>query len=159
MQLVGDADFLRSFILSRAFGAMRFRYGSDKGTVTMQPSCPGYCTFASCRTSLFHFLFPSLCGLSTFKTLYSVLNTCHFLKSSKSLHVSTWIGHPQVLIIVQGYHWWRELDLRLWPWDKTLILPVEKFKLTKTEKCETGEEQNQEHGIIFLTSMELFTKN
>jgi hypothetical protein len=31
----------------------------------------------------FHFLFPSLCGLSMFKTLYSVLNTCHFLKSSK----------------------------------------------------------------------------
>jgi hypothetical protein len=26
--------------------------------------------------------FPSLCGLSTFKTLYSVLNTCHFFKSS-----------------------------------------------------------------------------
>jgi hypothetical protein len=39
----------------------------------------------------FHFLFPSLCGLSMFKTLYSVLNTCHFLKSSKSLHVSAWI--------------------------------------------------------------------
>jgi hypothetical protein len=36
----------------------------------------------------FRFLFPSLCGLSRFKTLYSVLNTCHFLKSSKSLHVS-----------------------------------------------------------------------
>jgi hypothetical protein len=36
----------------------------------------------------FHFLLPSLCGLSMFKTLYSVLNTCHFLKSSKSLHVS-----------------------------------------------------------------------
>jgi hypothetical protein len=36
----------------------------------------------------FHFLFPSLCGLSMFKTLNSVLNTCHFLKSSKSLHVS-----------------------------------------------------------------------
>jgi hypothetical protein len=35
-----------------------------------------------------------------FKTLYSVLNTCHFLKSSKSLHVSAWIGHPQVLILV-----------------------------------------------------------
>jgi hypothetical protein len=48
----------------------------------------------------FHFLFPSLCGLSTFKTLYSVPNTCHFLKSSKSPHVSAWIGHPQVLLIV-----------------------------------------------------------
>jgi hypothetical protein len=62
-----------------------------------------YCTIASCRTSLFyfHFLFQSLCGLSTFKTLYSVLNTCHFLKSSKPLHVSTSIGHPQVLKVVQ----------------------------------------------------------
>jgi hypothetical protein len=48
----------------------------------------------------FHFLFPSLCGLSTFKTLYSVLNTCHFLKSSKLLHFSAWIGHPQVLKIL-----------------------------------------------------------
>jgi hypothetical protein len=59
------------------------------------------CTFASCRTLLlhFHYLFPSLCGLSMFKTLYNVLNTCHFLKSSKSLHVSAWIGHPQVLIV------------------------------------------------------------
>jgi hypothetical protein len=47
----------------------------------------------------FHFLFLSLCGLSMFKTPYSVLNTCRFLKSSKSLHVSAWIGHPQVLII------------------------------------------------------------
>jgi hypothetical protein len=39
-----------------------------------------YCTFASCRTLLlnFRFLFPSLCGLSMFKTLYCVLNTCHF---------------------------------------------------------------------------------
>jgi hypothetical protein len=27
----------------------------------------------------FHILFPSLCGLSMFKTFYSVLNTCHFL--------------------------------------------------------------------------------
>jgi hypothetical protein len=35
-----------------------------------------------------------------FKTLYSVFNTCHFLKSSKSLHVSARIGHPQVLIVV-----------------------------------------------------------
>jgi hypothetical protein len=48
----------------------------------------------------FHFLFPSLCGMSMFKTLYSVLNTCHFLKSSKSLYVSAWTGHPQVLIVV-----------------------------------------------------------
>jgi hypothetical protein len=54
----------------------------------------------NCSMLHFHFLFPSLCGLSTFKTLYSVLNTCHFLKSSKLLHVSAWIGHPQVLIIV-----------------------------------------------------------
>jgi hypothetical protein len=47
-----------------------------------------------------HFLIPSLCGLSTFKTFYSVLNTCHFLKSSKPLHVLAGIGHSQVLKIV-----------------------------------------------------------
>jgi plastocyanin domain-containing protein len=35
-----------------------------------------------------------------FKTLYSVLNTCHFLKSSKSLHISASNGYPQVLIVV-----------------------------------------------------------
>jgi hypothetical protein len=52
----------------------------------------GYCTFASCRTLLlhFHFLFPSLCGLSMFKTLYSVLNTCHFLKSSNRCFGLNW---------------------------------------------------------------------
>jgi hypothetical protein len=60
-----------------------------------------YCTFASCRTLFlhFHFLFLPLCGLSMFKTLYRVLNTCHFLKSSKSRHVSAWLGHAQVLIV------------------------------------------------------------
>jgi hypothetical protein len=36
----------------------------------------------------FHYRFPSLCGLSRLKTLYGFLKTCHFLKSSKSLHVS-----------------------------------------------------------------------
>jgi hypothetical protein len=46
---------------------------------------------------------------------------------------------------VQGYHWWWELYLRLWPWDKVAILPMEKFKLTETRKGETGEEQSQEH--------------
>jgi hypothetical protein len=50
----------------------------------------------------FHFLFPSLCGLAKFKTLYSVLNTCHFIKSSKPLHVSAWIGRLQVLKIVKN---------------------------------------------------------
>jgi transposase len=29
--------------------------------------------------------------------------------------------------------WW-ELDLRLWSWDKAIILPMEKSKLTETEK-------------------------
>jgi hypothetical protein len=49
-------------------------------TVTGVNVSTEYCTFASCRTLLLHFqfLFPSLCGLSMFKTLYSVLNTCHF---------------------------------------------------------------------------------
>jgi hypothetical protein len=35
-----------------------------------------------------------------FKTLNSVLNTCHFIKIFKTLHVSASIGHPQVLKIV-----------------------------------------------------------
>jgi hypothetical protein len=52
------------------------------------------------RYFTFTFLIQSLCSLSMFKTLYSVLNTCHFLKSWKSLHVSAWIGHPQVLKVV-----------------------------------------------------------
>jgi hypothetical protein len=33
---------------------------------------------------------------------------------------------------VQCYQWWQELDLRLWPWDKATILPMEKFKLIET---------------------------
>jgi hypothetical protein len=55
--------------------------------------------FAEC-TNKISLSFSVFVRPSTFKTLYSVLNTCHFLKSSKSLHVSAWIGHPQVLIIV-----------------------------------------------------------
>jgi hypothetical protein len=48
-------------------------------------------------------------------------------------------------LLVQGYHWCWELDLRLWSWDKATILLMEKFKLTETEKGETGEVQSQEH--------------
>jgi hypothetical protein len=33
---------------------------------------------------------------------------------------------------VQGYHWWPERDVWLWPWDKETILPMEKSKPTKT---------------------------
>jgi hypothetical protein len=37
---------------------------------------------------------------------------------------------------------------------------MEKFKLTETEKGETGEEQSQGNAhIFFLTSRELFTKD
>jgi hypothetical protein len=53
-------------------------------------------------------------------------------------------------LLVHGYQWWWELDLRLWPWDKTIILPMEKSKLTETEKGVTGEEQSQEHAHNFL---------
>jgi hypothetical protein len=48
-------------------------------------------------TFTFTFLVPSLCGLSMFKTLNSVFNTCHFIKIFKTLNGSTSIGYPQVL--------------------------------------------------------------
>jgi hypothetical protein len=32
---------------------------------------------------------------------------------------------------VLGYHWWRKQQLRLWPWEKTTILPMEKPKLAR----------------------------
>jgi hypothetical protein len=57
--------------------------------VHLHPVAHRYFTFA--------FLVPSLCGLSMFKTLNSVSNTCHFIKIFKTLHVSASIGHPQVL--------------------------------------------------------------
>jgi hypothetical protein len=41
VQLGGHADFLRPFIWSRVSGLIQFHDGSDKGTVMMQPSCPG----------------------------------------------------------------------------------------------------------------------
>jgi hypothetical protein len=34
--------------------------------------------------------------------------------------------------LVQGYHWWQEPDLQLWPWDKATDLQMEKSKLTET---------------------------
>jgi hypothetical protein len=40
------------------------------------------------RYFTFTFLVLSLCSLSMFKTLYSVLNTCHFIKFFKTLHFS-----------------------------------------------------------------------
>jgi len=35
----------------------------------------------------------------------------------------------------RGHHWWWELDLRLRPWDKATILPVDKLHVTKAKKA------------------------
>jgi len=48
-------------------------------------------------------------------------------------------------VLVQGHHWWWELGLRLRPWDKATILPVEKPHVTKAKKWQTGEKQSQEY--------------
>jgi hypothetical protein len=85
------------------------------------------------------FLFPSLCGLSMFKTLYSVLITCHFLTFSKSLHVSALIGHPQVSCVPVP----RCFLACLWLWK--FILQVNMFAVSVmirflsscTGQCET----------------------
>jgi hypothetical protein len=53
-------------------------------------------------------------------------------------------------LLIEGYQWWRELDLQLWAWDKATILPIGKSLLTKTTKGETGEEQSQEYVHHFL---------
>jgi hypothetical protein len=45
---------------------------------------------------------------------------------------------------------WRELDLRLRPWDKATNLQIEKSKLTESEKSETDEVQRQENAHNFL---------
>ena len=52
--------------------------------------------------------------------------------------------------LVQGHHCWWELDLRLRPWDKATILPVENLHVTKAKKGHTGEKQSQEHDHHFL---------
>jgi hypothetical protein len=41
-------------------------------------------------------------------------------------------------LLVEGYYWWWELDLHLWPWDKARILLME------------NEEKSQEHTHNFL---------
>jgi hypothetical protein len=53
-------------------------------------------------------------------------------------------------LLVQGYHWWWELNLRFWPWDKATILPMKKSKLTETEKGKISEQQSQKHAHHFL---------
>jgi hypothetical protein len=53
-------------------------------------------------------------------------------------------------LLVQGYHWWWGLDLRLWPWIKATILPIEKSKFAETEIRKTGEEQRQEDAHHFF---------
>jgi hypothetical protein len=69
---------------------------------------------------------------------------CQRLQGASSDHL--W----RCSLLIQGYHWWRELDLQLWPGDKATVLPMEKSKLTKTEKGKTGEQQSQEHAHRFL---------
>jgi hypothetical protein len=36
-------------------------------------------------------------------------------------------------LLVQGYHWWRWLELRLWLWEKAAILLMEKSKFTESK--------------------------
>ena len=57
-------------------------------------------------------------------------------------------------LLVQGHHRWWELGLRLRPWDKATILPVEKPHVTRAKKGQTGEKQCQEHDYNFLWSQE-----
>ena len=52
--------------------------------------------------------------------------------------------------LVQGHHWWWLLRLRLWPWDKATILPVEKPHVIKAKKGQTGEKQCHQHDHHFL---------
>jgi hypothetical protein len=81
----------------------------------------------------------------------------------KQQHVNVWGALSDCLrwcnLHVQGYQWWWELDLCLWPRDKAAILPMRKSKLTVTEKGEAGEEQSQQHDCHFLSSRGLLTKN
>ena len=43
-------------------------------------------------------------------------------------------SRPTMKVLVQGHHWWLELGLRLRPWEKATILPVEKPHVTKAKK-------------------------
>jgi hypothetical protein len=57
-------------------------------------------------------------------------------------------------LFVQGYHWWWELNLWLWPQDKATLLPMEKSKITETKKGTISEQQSQEHAHHFLSHQE-----
>jgi len=48
---------------------------------------------------------------------------------TSSAHLRRWN------VLVQGHYWWWELGLRLRPWDKATILPVEKPHVTKAKKA------------------------
>jgi hypothetical protein len=48
---------------------------------------------------------------------------------------------------VHGYHWWHELDLWLWPWDKATVLPMEESKLNDAVNGKTDEERSNEHVV------------
>jgi hypothetical protein len=78
-----------------------------------------------------------------------------FWQLIRSSSVSTSLGASsdrlrRCNLVVQGYHWWRELDLRLWPSDKVTVLPLQKFKHTDTEKGKKGEEQSQKQAYHFI---------
>jgi hypothetical protein len=59
------------------------------------------CILSHIVISLPHSWFPSLCGLSVFKTLYSVFNTCHLIQIFKTLHVSL---TKKLWVTIRDYH-------------------------------------------------------
>jgi hypothetical protein len=66
----------------------------------------------------------------------------------------------QCNLLVQGHHWWRELDSRLWPWDKATILPMEKSKHHQDRKRWDRQTAKSWACSSFpLTSGGLLTKN
>jgi hypothetical protein len=80
-----------------------------------------------------------------FRVMY--LSWCDFRQLIRSSSVSasarSFVRSPPTMQpFYQGYHWW--------PWDKATLFPMEKSKITETEKGETGEEQSQEHAHRFL---------
>jgi len=59
-----------------------------------------------------------------------------------------------------GHHWWWQLCLRLRPWDKVTILPVEKPHDTKTKKRpDRWKAMSRAWSALSLTSRGLCTKN
>ena len=59
---------------------------------------------------------------------WSVAAACQHLQWTSSACLRRW------KVLVQGHHWWWELGLRLRPWDKATVLPVEKPHVAKAKK-------------------------